>query len=142
MIKVGHVLTTGRGETGSPVKVGGAAGLVPRLRPQARATGDEGGQSSERLQSKLCGLQSELEKTRRQLATEREEFHLKEAQIEVSLNTAHKANQELEVHHISPLSLLSFLSSFFLSFSPALLAYSSFLSLFSVSLFSVSLHPF
>ena len=128
MIKVGHVLTTGGG---SPVKVGGAAGLVQRLRPQARATGDEGVQSSDRLQSKLCGLQSELEKTRRQLATEREEFHLKEAQMEVSLNTAHKTNQELEVP-LLPLFL-------FLFFSPTLLVYSSFLSL---SLFSVSLHPF
>ena len=99
---MGHVLTTGGG---SPVKVGGAAGLVQRLRPQARATGDEVG--LERLQSKLCGLQSELEKTRRQLATEREEFHLKEAQMEISLNTAHKANQELEVPPTSPpLSLL------------------------------------
>ena len=112
---MGHVLTTGGG---SPVKVGGAAGLVQRLRPQARATGDEVG--LERLQSKLCGLQSELEKTRRQLATEREEFHLKEAQMEISLNTAHKANQELEVPPTSPPPSFLHLSFLFIH-SPCLL---------------------
>ena len=108
----------GRGEAGSPVKMGGAgAGLVPRLRPQT-STAEEGGQgSSQRLQSKLSGLQSELERTRRQLATEREEFHLKEAQIEASLNTAHKANQELEV----PLSPTPSPSPSFLPLSSILL---------------------
>ena len=86
----------GGGEAGSPVKMGGAPGLVSRLRPQA-SMADEGGRSSEGLQGKCSQLQGELERARRQLATEREEFHLKECKMEASLSTAHKANQELEV---------------------------------------------
>lgn len=42
---------------------------------------------------------------RRQLATEREEFHVKECKMEASLNTAHKTNQELEVCTSSSLSV-------------------------------------
>ena len=89
-------MSLGGGEAGSPVKMGGAPGLVSRLRPQA-SMADEGGRSSEGLQGKCSQLQGELERARRQLATEREEFHLKECKMEASLSTAHKANQELEV---------------------------------------------
>lgn len=86
---------TGTGsEAGSPVKVG-VAGLS-RLHPQATISNDTQG-GMERLQSKCSHLQSELEKMRRQLATQRDEFHVKECKMEASLNTAHKANQELEV---------------------------------------------
>ena len=85
--------------------MGAPAGLVSRLHPQASS--EERGQSVERLQSRVGGLQTELEKMRRQLATEREEFHLKEAQMEASIKTAHKANQELEVNSFS-LSLIFF----------------------------------
>ena len=80
---------------GSPVKMG-VAGLVQRLHPQGAAPGDA--QGVERLQSRCSQLQTELEKMRRELATEREEFHLKEAKMETSLNTAHKANHELAVY--------------------------------------------
>ena len=86
----------GGGEAGSPVKLVGGAGLIPRLRPQPSTT-EEGGQSTEGLQSRCCQLQSELEKMRRQLSTEREEFLLKQGKMEDSLSAAHKTNQELEV---------------------------------------------
>ena len=86
--------TLGGSDAGSPVKMGVSC-LTPSLRPQLGSTNE--GEGRERLQSKCSQLQSELEKMRRQLDTEREEFHVKECKMEASLNTAHKTNQELEV---------------------------------------------
>ena len=85
---------TGGSDAGSPTKMG-VAGLSPRLRPEMGGTNEV--QGVERLQGKCSHLQGELEKVRRQLATEREEFHVKECKMEASLTTAHKTNQELEV---------------------------------------------
>ena len=115
-----HMYVVGGGDAISPVKMG-VAGIASRLRPLTGSTNEAEG--TEKLQNKCSHLQSELEKVqysahhysilsvsfdmrrvmcsllqvRRQLATEREEFHVKECKMEASLNTAHKANQELEV---------------------------------------------
>ena len=89
---------TGGSDAGSPTKMG-VAGLSPRLRPEMGGTNEV--QGVERLQGKCSHLQGELEKVRRQLATEREEFHVKECKMEASLTTAHKTNQELEVCSVS-----------------------------------------
>ncbi len=53
----------------------------------------------ENLKARCKQLVSELDKARKALQTEREEFHLKESRLEANLTAAKKANLELEVQY-------------------------------------------
>ncbi len=51
----------------------------------------------ENLKARCKQLATELDKARKTMHTEREEFHLKETKLEASLTASRKANLELEV---------------------------------------------
>ena len=55
----------------------------------------------ENLKTRCKDLIAELDKTRKTLHTEREEFHMKETKLEASLTATRKANLELEVNCVN-----------------------------------------